>query len=477
MNISVQSKFLLYLFQEQRIVDGIFLLGFLIYVVFFSPGFMSNDSVSQLLQARSGVYGDWHPPAMAILWRFVEHLGFKGGFGILLLQSFLIWLGAYLVHRAYLRQGGAWSAGALFLVLFFPPLFGIAGAIWKDNLMWGLLFVVIGSIGLVSVQAPHKTNSWDFVLAASIISILVSALLMRFNAVFAAGPLLLLLYCRLFRCSRLRSAVFAIVVAFITLILIFFLVVKLNDELADRKEHAWLSVALFDTVGVIVRLPEHSTRQELFENIPKSLRITKDADALIPKYDPRYWIKPGWGAGAPLKFRFDSDWLSESDRAQMMKLWISLPFKYPGEWLRHRFAVSENLLGLTNDALWSPVFMKTNGFSDKFNKRYGRNQENTELQKIVERRLQPLQSYFFFRPWFYMILAALIVAFAIFRFEKENLTPLLISLSGVLHEMALFLFAPSVDYRYSHYFIFSEIVAALLLFSPSVWKQYPPSDQ
>lgn len=107
--------------------------------------------------------------------------------------------------------------------------------------------------------------------------------------------------------------------------------------------------------------------------------------------------------------------------------------------------------------------MKTNGFDNGFENQYGRNPESTELQEAVEGRMMALQSYFFFRPWFYLVMALGVVGYSVLKVDDQRLAPLLVASSGIFHEMGLFVFAPSVDYRYSHYLVFSAIVSVLIL--------------
>src|SRR5580704_13911273 len=71
-------------------------IGVLGLVMYAFPGYMSYDSVHQLAQARDGALGDWHPPAMAALWRLVE-IVIAGPLGMVLLQIGCFVIGVYLV--------------------------------------------------------------------------------------------------------------------------------------------------------------------------------------------------------------------------------------------------------------------------------------------------------------------------------------------------------------------------------------------
>jgi hypothetical protein len=72
------------------------LAGFALSVTINHPGFMSYDSVQQLLEARAGVYSDVHPRLIALMWHFTDKI-IPGPFGMLLLETALIWCGTFLI--------------------------------------------------------------------------------------------------------------------------------------------------------------------------------------------------------------------------------------------------------------------------------------------------------------------------------------------------------------------------------------------
>ena len=74
---------------------------------------------SKLGGPRAGFYTDSHPPAMAALWRLVEHV-VRGPSGILVIQSATLIIGlAMILWRAFRPLAAAVTASALFL---FPPI-------------------------------------------------------------------------------------------------------------------------------------------------------------------------------------------------------------------------------------------------------------------------------------------------------------------------------------------------------------------
>ncbi|MBD3760719.1 hypothetical protein [Rhizorhabdus sp.] len=150
----------------------------------FHWGVITPDSVVQYGQALSGRYDDWHPPVTAWLWRQLHHLG-PGGAPFLLLDILLYWAAIGLIADG-LRARHGWPAAALpILIALLPVAFGQIGAILKDTLMACLLLLAASLLARRSWGGP----GW---LALAALPLILIAAATRFNALFAALPLLLL---------------------------------------------------------------------------------------------------------------------------------------------------------------------------------------------------------------------------------------------------------------------------------------------
>lgn len=467
--------------QKYDLTGFCFLGGFLLYVIFFYPGFMSYDSVLQIVEARHGTYSDWHPPAMAHLWGVVENLLVPGPVGMLVLQSALLWSGAYLTYRAYFRRhGGIVAALALCLILFFPPIFGIAGVIWKDILMWGLLFLAFGIAGHIKPKGDDKPMK-SVVLVSIVLMLLMAAILTRHNAVFATIPLSALAFARWFDYKTLPQLIISLVAGIVFAASSLVGASYINGQLTDQKTHAWVSLSVFDTAGVVVRLSDREEQQALYDQIPEIMRQARTVDAMLQHYSPRYWrtllndepialreppVPSSESHAVWVKTGFSQ--LDPDELKQLQQLWLSLPRDYPMQWLSHRFAVFGHVIGLNTQRLQSPAMMQPNGFPKKMEAHYGRNPEQTTLQRIAEGRIASLDGIWLFRPWFYIIIAVIVVIVALLRFDPQYVDTTLLAISGLLHEAALLLLAPSVDFRYSHYLIFAAILSLLMLTRPAL---------
>jgi hypothetical protein len=151
-------------------------------------GVITPDTVVQYGQALSGRYDDWHPPITAWLWRQLGWFG-PGGGPFLILDSLLYWGGIALITMR-LGQRGGWPAAAVMILFATLPIgFGQVGAILKDPLLACLLLMASALI-LWRERSIGRARIW---LALLPLPLIVVASATRFNALFAAIPLLILL--------------------------------------------------------------------------------------------------------------------------------------------------------------------------------------------------------------------------------------------------------------------------------------------
>jgi hypothetical protein len=106
----------------------ILVVGWLWFLVYAYPGYMSGDSIWQLAQARgTEELSDWHPPMMAYYWRFLDAF-VSGPILMLVLQSVLFLAGLYaLFLRAMSKRAAAITAVVMLLL---PHNIIVMAAIW-----------------------------------------------------------------------------------------------------------------------------------------------------------------------------------------------------------------------------------------------------------------------------------------------------------------------------------------------------------
>ncbi len=444
--------------------------GFLLHFGIMYPGFMCYDSVNQILEAREGVFSDWHPPVMAIIWRSLDAV-IPGPAGMLILQIGLIWFGAYWVFHAFFKPYRDFSAALLLGLLFFlPPIFGISGAILKDVLMWGALLTAFGIAG--HIQSAGRQKAWiRLSLCIATLSALWLAVLLRHNALFATIPILSLAYFRLYPRDSFWGLPRAAIPAAITAAILFAASGAINKQLSDRHTQPWIANAAFDIVGIIKRMEDKSAQQTLFAQLRQLLNSTGPIEPVLKAYTPMYWreifrskppvlLLPEKAIGARIH-GFET--FSDTQLNTLHKLWIQSILTEPFLWIRHRLAVSAYVLGLVPDSTWSPVIMGTEIPLD-LEQDYGKFTAPTKLQNQIEAGIILLINAWYFQAWPYLILSiAILLTLLSRRPIAAHAEIICLASSGLLHELGLMLAAPSPDFRYSHYMIYCSLLSLLML--------------
>jgi hypothetical protein len=448
------------------------LTGFIVSLVINYPGFMSPDSVQQILEARAGVYSDWHPPFMAFIWHFTDKI-VPGPAGMLLLETALIWSGTFLIALSYFNNPHfPLYALAPCALPFFPPVFGISGAVWKDILMWGFLLLAIGVTGTFTpIGLPsHSRGVPKLVIAASF---LLAATLCRHNAVFAVIPLIALGAARSIGPApshrRIATASFIGALAFAAIL---FLAAVINAALTTYKPALWADLALFDIAGIILHLPPEQ-QQALYDRVPAHVRGNGSLDNLLrtyrsyssdtlldpenPAFSPELWP---WSHHVVRMGDID---ITPQDQAALKHLWGDAILHHPIAWLIHRVSVFRQVIGSPySDG--SSVMMEPNDSPEWLANAYGHSPERTKLQNYIRWWLTNLVRHRFFKPWIYLgitMVVMLVCFLPSFTMERAQIG--LIAASGFVNEAGLFLVAPSASFRYSHYMIYTSLLASLLL--------------
>ncbi|HEY4974983.1 MAG TPA: hypothetical protein VII41_15320, partial [Steroidobacteraceae bacterium] len=209
------------------------------------PGELISDSRDQLNQAITHQYLDWHPPIMAWVWSWL--LRINGNFGLLLvLHQCLHWLGFGLVADGFFRMrmpGKAWvvlAAGAFPVFLFYDR------EIVKDVGMGSGLVAGFGLIFWFLLQ--RKAIPWWALLLSGLC--IAYAGLIRTNAIFAIGPVLLLYFAR----GRQFGLIKIVACSMLTAVVALPLSSWINHDLIGAKPQDPLrSLQIYDLMGIAVR--------------------------------------------------------------------------------------------------------------------------------------------------------------------------------------------------------------------------------
>ncbi len=418
----------------RHVTGGHVLLGgWFVFFVYCYPGFMSYDSGVQLEQARGlQPMTNWHPPVMAVLWKLCDSI-VAGPLLMLVIQSGALLVGIYLILRRQLSDRGA--ALAAVLILLSPPVIPPMGVIWKDSQMAGFLML---AIALLARQTRAS------IVAGCVLVWLGSA--QRHNAAAATLPIVVLLFVWKDGITGWkRYAIASGVWLAITIS-----AAMANRLLADQNEDVFASLAMNDIAGVSC-FQHGYTDADIRADAP-GLPWQQDTD-LIERTCKVYAPNATWLdlAGDGGVFRYPT---TPEESAAVAAGWRNMIVKHPVAYLRHRFAVFLAELRITirdNFYLW-PSFTD----SAERSKRLEHDGAHSWLQSAWMKVLVKLAFTPVYWAWIYFVLGLIVLWLC--RRERVALT---VVLSGVMCEAGLFIAAPAIDYRYSHWMVTCTIVAAV----------------
>ncbi|MEO8552934.1 MAG: hypothetical protein ABI678_23320 [Kofleriaceae bacterium] len=408
---------------------AILAVGMLGLALYAYPGFMSFDSGWQLHEARTGVYTDWHPPAMAALWRLVEHV-IEGPFGMWLLQCAAFVVGVALLARHVLDRTAAACAGVA--CLWFPPIAVNLAVVWKDCQMVGYLALGAGLL---------LRRGWGAKLAGLAVLTLASA--MRHNAPTMTLPIVVMLFewrptTRLRRYALATAAWLAITIV----------ALGANLALTDQAAHPWHgSLALLDVAGTL-RFSNDSDGELRDELAGAPFDQTED---LAHKIRAAY--SPAFGIFKMVDLHLLHQPRTAAERAGIASAWRRIVAGHPRAYLWHRWRMFRETLGFGTHLNWVWYGVDT-GISEAVPF------HPTRLQQLFGDAALRMARTWVMAPWLYAL--AMIVLGVIAVRTRDRLA-LALAASALTSELALFFLAPTPDFRYSLWLVACVPVVAILM--------------
>jgi hypothetical protein len=438
-----------------------FLCLFFISIVALYPGFLGNDSAAQLIQARTGVFDNWHPPIMAWIWRQMEFV-VRGSFGMLVLQTGLIWIGLYLIITSYVTNQSLRAAIAAAAIFFFPPLISWSGAIFKDILMYGFALVGFGLVanwgtGLPFKKGPDIWRVWARITAIAVCLTMICAL--RHNSLLIAAAIATFLSLTL---TRYVTRPIAWIVPLVLLLASSAAAISVNRILTHSTSYPLMSLIGFDVSGIVAREYRNPDFVSKYSSqITEAVVLEgRRVDELSRYYRPSEWYPSWniWSQKGPLRFPETA-----SEREKLQQLWFDLVTDYPGAYLSHRWAAFVALLGAPVTRMPDGVWITDAGVTPVLQDQIDKIPKLSELQALVGWRLSVLSSLVFFKPYLYFLVSPfLFLVIYRSRFDNRNLMLSLVG-SGIFYELSLFFITPSADYRYSLWLIASVWISAVVI--------------
>jgi hypothetical protein len=314
--------------------------------------------------------------------------------------------------------------------------------VWKDCQMAG--FLVLGISFLLDERR------WLRLVG---VFLLFLATAMRDNAPAATLPLLALLFAR--RDGQRWWVRLAVAIAI--WIAITAAAMTTNKLLTRVQHHAWYtSTGPADIIGVLEYSRRYSDAElrQILEGAP----VIPTDDLFVHArtiYDPSTWW---WYLNGDARM---FNWpVTQAERDAIARAWRKLVFDNPLSYLRHHVASFRRVIALTKrppfDAVWrGKIDLSAEGYPPLY-------ADDTGVQATIGDGLLWLANKtVLFRPYAYLVLALAFFPLTLRRHRDV----LALFAAGIVYELALFPFASTPDYRYSHWMVTCTIIATVILFT------------
>ena len=410
-------------------------------VAFAWPGFMTWDSVNQLSQARSGHYGNWHPPIMARLWSVLDAIVAGPGL-MLILQTGLFLIGLHAVLRRY---APAMQASVIAATVFlFPPVFGPLTAIWKDSLMAALLLCgVAGLTSAARIARIARIMGW-------LALVVVAAL--RHNAPILIVPITTMLvpYAAPGPSWRRRALGAGLGLA-----------ASLAGMLVSRgltrvDEHPFANMIAMPDLAAVIASTDPMTDAEVRALVDDvHLVVATDIQAHLRSLDATQADYTSLGLGDQRSFDLVT---TDVQSSAMVGAWRRAMLAHPGTYLAHRGRRLLDVLGFTRTR---PVpYILPRGENANLLAMVGEVRSYRPSQLTVSRWLGKINRTIVFWPVLYAVLG---IGLLVILWRDPLQRGLLLGALG--YELALVFLSPGgQEYRYSHWMVTCVVIATAVRF-------------
>jgi hypothetical protein len=296
------------------------------------PGQMSTDSIIQLYEGRSHETISFHPPLMSILLGVLDRFGDAPVGFVLISQALLSWC-TWLVLTSGGRQPW-WRFLLAAIFMLNPVVLAYVGIVWKDVLFAHvnvLLFLLLARWQSTGVHmGPGK-----LVLSVGLLTVVVG--LRQQGILFAVVAACWV--ASMLRLSKTKSVMAALALALAPLILnsaLTSLVQKPFPGSAPVSSVGFKILMFYDLVGIV------ANRGELAKEIDKT--IVDEVQQQIPNYSPN---------------RVDGLRMSEKFMVvpllSAQRIWRKSITENFGAYIRHRWRVTEAIMGMANMRACLPI--------------------------------------------------------------------------------------------------------------------------
>ena len=408
------------------------LLGVLLSILAFFPGWMSPDSVAQYQDAQRNMFSDWHPVLMAWWWRQLDTV--YTGPALFLIQNLLMYWGGLGLFAASLRYQFGRASYLLPLAGFWPGIAFPLGQIWKDIvfgvamlLAWAILYYVFSkNRKLRIVEKATIFLLTVFACGVKTNGVVIFPFLFGFWAYIESAPTY----------SWRRQVAFALVLTAIA-VAAFKVIIPSSKIIATTP---FQYTQTYDLLAISVKTGQNHMPSYINQ------RIGTDIEKLRSLYLP--------GGNNPLFYNIAGDIMTvnKTELTELQNLWWTTVQSHPVAYLQHRVENFQALLRLGFDTPGVVAYPGT--VENAYKISFTRNNFSDWLGS------QPQKHPWIFFPWFYLI--GLLIAMTVIVLLTRNMVFFLyFGGSAVAFVLPHLFIAPAADYRYLYYAYLISIICII----------------
>jgi hypothetical protein len=420
--------------------------GFALTLLVFYPGVLTVDAMAVYADVKSGFVGDWQSPVMAKLWTVIDPMtrrildlppGLEGAVvSMFLLTISLYWLAFTILSLAVSRDSMA-IAGLVVIIALSPPLFVMAGAIWRDILL-AVTWLLAAALAYATVHAPRLPS----IMARAAALVLIGfGLLLRPNALLAAPFVLAyVVWPAAFRLRRVALLYIPVVIAgFLMVQLVYYVI------LDAKRQHIMHAILVFDLGAITAITQENQFPVDWTEH---QLQLLK-ASCYDPSQWDTYWRVP------PCQFVMGGKLEPENvfGTPVLVQAWLKAVASHPLIYLRHRLGHIEAFLTFPHSA----IYLQSIG---KGVPMYPHNAYFMRLYQATD----ALKESFIFRPltWLLVVLATLVAAWR-YRMRPPGSYAVAMSASALAYVATFLVVGVASDYRYVYWVVAAGLTSAAMI--------------
>ncbi|MDD5630267.1 MAG: hypothetical protein PHU21_14465, partial [Elusimicrobia bacterium] len=384
---------------------------------------MTADSITQLAQAESGVYGDWHPAMMSWVWHWLNKVYF-GPAGMLILHNLCFFGGLACLARAC-RLGALGRAALVVLFSAVPSVFTQLGVVWKDV---GLSTSYFLGASWLLLASRRGRPLWPALVP------LFYGTAVRHNSLPALLPLTVLFAAAARPSWKTAASGLALGLA------LWALAFGCNRGLASGlREHMGAQLESFDLAGISLCAGEPRYPPGLYAEEPTLEKIRE-------RYHPGDWR-------AALMFHPRAD-LPGFDRT-LSRWWLRQVLAHPGCYLRHRLEAFKYALNLDGGDPTIPICSRV------FPNPWGIQKTRGAAFQTLYAGLWSIRNSLWFKTFPYYLACGLALILALLR---RDLALGCLAASGFLYFLSYAVAGfGGDDFRYGYWTVLASAVSAVLL--------------